>query len=89
VLGKEWKRFDVQDIKGLGVVPFVLGAHFTEDVRADLEEGMKSSPYPLRMITNDQAILIRGDETRIVGNGEEIKLSKEGGTYFAKSENKE
>lgn len=76
----DWRRFEVTDVHGMGEVPFVWAAHFDphdEKMLADVEKGMKETPYPVRAITNDQAFLIRGEEVSLVGEGKEFDLSGE------------
>lgn len=73
----DWRRFGVEDVKGLGVVPFVWAAHYEEEKRDDLQRGMRATGYEVRAITNDQAFLITGDETRLVGIGDEVELRGE------------
>lgn len=70
----EWNRFGVDDVKGLGVVPFVWAAHYEDEKRDDLVEGMRGSDYDVRALTNDQAFLVTDDEVRLVGLGEEVDL---------------
>lgn len=72
---KRWNRNGVQDTRGMGVVPFIWAAHYTDDYRARLEKGMETTDYDVRAITNDQAFLITDEDTELVGIGDEIEIS--------------
>lgn len=76
----DWGRFDVTDLKGMGEVPFVWAAHFdpsNERMLNDIQRGMKETPYPVRAITNTQALLVRGENAQMVGEGKEYDLYHE------------
>ncbi len=74
-----WKNQDrnlvgLTDFTGLNLVPFLLFAHYKPEYKEILEEEVPTAKYPVRILTNDQAILIRDGETTLVGKGEEIKI---------------
>lgn len=75
---ERWNRNDVQDTHGMGIVPFIWAAHYTDDYRSRLEDGGSRTEYPIRAITNDQAFLITDEATELVGVGDEVKLSHQG-----------
>lgn len=69
-----WKHqdrndFNVTDLTGLNLVPFLISAHFTEEVRNSLEEGAKTTKYPVVALRDTQAVLVRGNEIKVVGEG--------------------
>lgn len=72
---KHWDRNGVDDTQGMGVVPFIWAAHYTDDYREHLENGMRTAHYPVRAITNDQAFFITEDGTELVGIGNEVIIS--------------
>lgn len=72
-----WRKFDVTDLKGMGVVDFVWAAHFKPEdkqMRKDIENGVRSSPYPVRVITDDQAFWINDEGVQFLGEGSEFHL---------------
>ena len=77
---KRWNRNDVKDTHGMGVVPFLWVAHYTDDYRDRLERGLETTKHPVRAITNDQAFLITDEGTELVGIGYEVKVSRHGST---------
>lgn len=69
-----WKHqdrndFDVKDLTGLNLVPFLLTAHFTDDVRKDVEEGSKTTNYPVIALSDTQAVLVINNSIKVVGEG--------------------
>ncbi len=69
-----WKHqdrndFGVTDLTGLNLVPFLLTAHFTEEVREDVEEGAKTTEYPVVALSDTQAVLVKDDSIKLVGEG--------------------
>lgn len=71
---KKWRRFGVVDLTALGLVPFLVTAHYEKDRLSAIKRGMKKSKYPVRVITNDQMILVRDGKTKLIGKGKEIKV---------------
>lgn len=74
-----WKHADrntagITDFTGLNLVPFLLSVHYKPEYKEILQREVASAKYPVRILTDEQAILIRNDETTLVGKGEEIKL---------------
>jgi dipeptidase E len=69
-----WKHqdrndFGVTDLTALNFVDFLITAHFTEDVRPALEEGVKTTKYPTVALSDDQAVLIKDNSMKIIGEG--------------------
>lgn len=74
-----WKRHDknvigLKDLSALNLVPFLLSVHYKPEYKEILEKETPKAKYPVRILNDDQAILIQGDEARLVGKGEEIKI---------------
>lgn len=74
-----WKHPDkntvgLTDLTGLSLVPFLLSVHFDPKYAKILKKEISSAKYPARILTDNQAILVRGDKVTFVGRGEEIKL---------------
>ena len=63
----------LKDLAGLNLVPFAISPHFVEADRHVLTVEPKA-PYRIIPITDNQAILVKGNDWRVVGEGEEIKL---------------
>ncbi len=71
------RNFDtcgVTDYTGMNLVPFLIKAHHTPDQKEELEEKIKNLEYPVRVINDEQAILVRDDKVELLGRGEKIIL---------------
>ncbi len=66
---------NLEDLTGLKIVDFAISPHFTESERKVLESGKKKINYEIIPITDQQAILVQGDNHRIVGSGAVVKLN--------------
>ncbi len=74
-----WKHPDkntvgLTDLTGLNLVPFLLSVHFDPKYAKILKQEISIAKYPVRILTDDQAILVKDNEVKFVGRGEEIKL---------------
>ncbi len=64
----------VIDWNAMSLVPFLINAHSTPGNLEFLKEKSKNLRYLLRVLNDEQALLIRGEEVRLIGTGEEIIL---------------
>lgn len=74
-----WKHPDkntvgLTDLRALNLVPFLLSVHFKPEYASVLKQEISTSKYPVKILTDEQAILVRNGEVKLVGNGEEIKI---------------
>ena len=67
---KDWRRFGVEDYTAMSLVPFLVKAHYAPDKEPEIRRGMEKSPHPLWAISNEQVLLVQGDEVTAVGEGE-------------------
>ena len=67
-----FERCGITDYTAMGLVPFLIKAHYTPDMKAMLEEKAKDLPYPIRVLNDSQAILVRDGEVQLLGGGDEI-----------------
>lgn len=73
--GNQNPRFGLTDLTALNLVPFLLSVHYNrEKYREGIKEGVLRSKFPVRILTDDQALLVQDGEVRLIGEGEEIKL---------------
>lgn len=74
-----WKtarnRFGLIDFSGFGYVSYLIKCHYTDDKKDLIKEKMKTLKYPLRILRDEQAILVEDGETTFLGDGEEVKLN--------------
>lgn len=74
-----WKHQDrnivgLTDLTGLNLVPFLLFVHYKPEYKEILESEIPAAKYPVRILTDQQAILVKNDEITLVGKGEKIKI---------------
>jgi len=68
-----WKRkgrnvFGLNDFTAMGLVDFNLFVHYEEKYKKNLEEESPKSKYPVKTLTNDQAILIQDGKITFLDN---------------------
>jgi len=74
-----WKPRDrnyigLKDLTALNLVKFLITAHFESKYEIVLRKSINNSKYPVKILTDDQAILVNDNEVKLIGKGEEIKL---------------
>ena len=74
-----WKHLDrntvgLTDLTGINLVPFLVSAHFSLEYSSILKQEILNSKFPVKILDDNQAILVRGGNYKLVGRGEEIKL---------------
>jgi dipeptidase E len=62
------------DLAGLKIIPYAIIPHFTEALRTDLKAKVREIHYPVKILTDNQAIALDGDHEELVGGGEEIAI---------------
>lgn len=70
----KYDHYGVTDFTGMNLVPFLMSVHYKPEYKELLQEKIKQSKYPVKILTDDQVILVEGDNYQLVGKGEEIKL---------------
>jgi len=71
---EQTNTFGLTDFNGMNLVPFLLSVHYKPEYKDLLKEKIKTTKYPVKILTDDQAILVEDDKYTLVGKGEEIKL---------------
>lgn len=73
---REKEKHGLDDLTGLNLVPFLLTVHYNrEKYREVLAEKIPTANYPVRILTDDQALLVRDGEATLVGDGPEVLAS--------------
>ena len=70
----KYNRFGVTDFTGLSLVSFLVTAHYREEFKNVIKEGISASRYAVKILTDNQALLIKGKEIKLIGDGQEIKI---------------
>jgi dipeptidase E len=71
---QDQNRFGLQDLTGLELVPFLISAHYEEKYKNILKDAIKHSQFPVKILTDKQAILIKDGNAQLVGEGDEVRL---------------
>jgi len=71
---KQKDRFGVMDFTAMNLVPFLIVAHYEQEFEEVLKEKISQTKYETKVLKDGQAILVEGDNYKLVGDGEEIKL---------------
>lgn len=69
------ERFGVKNLKGLNLVPFDIFVHYTPEFADIIKQKIKNPRKrlkKLRILTDEQAILVQGKEVSLIGEGEQI-----------------
>lgn len=69
-----WKHADnnflgLKNLKGLNLVPFLITAHFEKKYNSIIEEASIKTKYPIIALTDEQAVVVRGDIVKVIGKG--------------------
>lgn len=72
-----WKNQDknivgMTDFTAINLVPFLLFVHYKPEHSEILKEA--HTKYPVRILTDEQAILVLDNDYKFVGKGQEVKM---------------
>ncbi len=75
-----WKHQDrnvvgITDFTALGLTNFLMSVHYKPEYNDVLREGILQAKYPVKILTDDQAVIVQDEVVKLVGIGEEINLS--------------
>ena len=71
---KQKDRCGVTDFTAMHLVPFLIKTHYTPDMLPDLNDIRTKIEYPLHILDDQQALLVRDGEVQLLGGGDEIIL---------------
>jgi len=74
-----WKHRDnnivnLKDLTGLNLVPFLLSVHYKPEYEQNIKEAIAKTTYPVKILTDEQAILVKDNKIKLVGRGKEINI---------------
>ncbi len=65
--------YGLENLNAMNLVPFLIKVHYNrEKYRVGLKEGITKSKYPVKILTDDQALLIQDDKVTLIGTGPEV-----------------
>ncbi len=74
----KWKHQDkntcgLKNLTALGFIPFLITAHYENKNKDIVKQEIKKTTYPVRVLTDEQALLVIDDSVELVGKGQKIK----------------
>lgn len=72
-LKDRYDRYGITDLTGMNLVPFLMRVHYVPEYRDLLKQKISQANYPVKILTDEQAILVKGDSFELLG-GEEVSL---------------
>jgi len=70
----EFDRCGIVDYTAMNLVPFLIKAHYTLEKRSWIEENVKLSSLPTKVLDDNQALIIDNLKVAFIGEGDEIIL---------------
>ncbi|MEK9153629.1 MAG: Type 1 glutamine amidotransferase-like domain-containing protein [Patescibacteria group bacterium] len=67
-------RFGVTDLTAINLAPFIMTAHFTPEYADIIKQAASSCQYPVKILTDQQAMVVVDDKITLVGQDEEVIL---------------
>lgn len=76
-----WKNHDnnsigLTDLSAMSFVNFLMFVHYTGEDRETVENGVKTTSYPLVVLTDRQAVVVDGDKINIAGPEPVLKYNE-------------
>lgn len=65
-------RCGVTDFTAMNLVSFLIKAHYTPEMDEKLKKNFSNLDYPLRILTDKQALLVRDGKVQLLGGGDEL-----------------
>lgn len=70
----KYDHYGITDLTAMNLVPFLLTVHYKTEYRELLEEEISEASYPVKILTDEQALLVQDDNVELIGSGPEIVL---------------
>ena len=70
----KYKHYEVTDFSAMNLVPFLMTVHYKPEYDDILKEKIAGARLPVKILTDQQALLIKNDEIHLIGDGEKIDL---------------
>lgn len=66
---KNFEDFNLTDLTGLNLIPFLITAHFDERYRKTIEDAAKTTKHPFVCLYDTQAVLVKDNSIKVIGSG--------------------
>lgn len=65
---------DLKDLTALNFVPFLMTVHYEPKYKPILEKEIPNASYPVKILRDNQALLIKNGKVKLVGKGKEVRI---------------
>ena len=62
------------DFTGMNLVPFIMKVHYVPEEETYIREKVKTATKPVKILTDEQGLLVRDGKVELIGNGQEISI---------------
>lgn len=69
-----FNRFGIIDYTAMKLVPFAIKAHYTQEKHEIFKRNLKKFQLPIKVMSDEQALLVRGETITLLGNQEAIAI---------------
>ncbi len=70
----DYNHFGILETSAMGLVPFVTVVHYIPEFHDRLKQKIASTKYPVKILSDKQALFIQDDVVKLIGEGKEIIL---------------
>lgn len=70
----KYDHYHVEDLNAMGLVPFLVSAHYKPEYRELLRQMVPQASLPVRVLSDEQAILFEEGKIKLLGETPEIKI---------------
>lgn len=67
----KYDHYGITDLTGMNLVPFLMSVHYVSENEALLKEKLPTANYPVKILDDEQAVLVKDGVVTLLG-GEEI-----------------
>jgi dipeptidase E len=69
--GQRHKHYGITDYEAMGLVDFLVMVHYEDDLKNVIKKKLLNLEYSLRILKDDQALLIENDQVKFIGKEKE------------------
>lgn len=66
----------LKNLKALNLIPFNILAHYKPEYAEITQKKIQKSKYPVKIITDEQAVFVQGKDVAFIGQGELVEFKK-------------
>lgn len=70
----KWNRYGMEDLTAMSLVDFLVQAQYAESDNQNIIQGMTKAAHPIRLITNQQILVVKGNTVNVIGQRPEFKF---------------